>query len=146
MKTLFLTIVLLITLNSCSNDNSSTPFEPVSITPVMIGKGFSFNEVTPGNSVISNQADWDAFLISMGYVANSFINTDVDFSLYEVIAIVDIERGYSGFSVNIDSIIENENEIFVNFYVEDSGNGYNGTGHPYHIVKIPKSSKPVIFQ
>jgi hypothetical protein len=147
MKTLFLTFVLLFTFSSCSDDNTtSTTFEPVTITPILIGKGFNFDEATPGNLVISNQADWDAFLISMGYYSSFFINTPVDFSLYEVIAIVDIERGYSGFSVNIDSIIENENDITVDFSVQDSGDGYTDMGYPYHIVKIPRSPKPVIFQ
>lgn len=146
MKTLFLTFILLITLNGCSSDNSSDPFVPVTITPVLIGKGFKFSEVTPGNSVISTQSDWDAFLISMSSVSSSFINTDVDFNLYEVIAIVDIERPDTGYSVNIDTVVENENNITVDFSVLNSGDGFTVMGQPYHIVKIPKSSKPVIFQ
>ena len=147
MKTLYLTFVLLFTLGSCSDDdNTATPFVPVTINPVLIGKGFKFSEVTQGNSVISSQAVWDAFLISMGNDSSSFINTDVDFSLYQIIAVVDIERPDTGHSVNIDTVIENENDITVDFSVLNSGDGFTVMGQPYHIVKIPRSSKPVIFQ
>ena len=147
MKTLFLTFVLLFTLGSCSDDNNAaTPFEPVTITPILIGKGFNSSNIAPGNLVISNQADWDAFLISMEYYSSFFINTPVDFSLYEVIAIVDSMRPDTGHSVNIDSVTENENDITVDFSVLNSGDGYTVMGQPFHIVKIPRSPKPVIFQ
>ena len=147
MKTLYLTFVLLFTFSGCSDDeNAATPFEPLTITPVLIGKGFNSSNIAPGNLVISNQADWDAFLISMGYYSSFFINTPVDFSLYEVIAIVDSMRPDTGHSVNIDSVTENENDITVDFSVLNSGDGYTVMGQPFHIVKIPRSPKPVIFQ
>jgi hypothetical protein len=147
MKTLYLTFVLLFTLGSCSDDdNTATPFVPVTINPVLIGKGYSFHDFTPGNLVISTQADWDAFLTSMGYVTDTFINTPVDFNLYEVIAILDSMRPDTGYSVNIDSVIENENNITVDFSVLISNDAFNAEAQPYHIVKIPISPKPVIFQ
>ena len=146
MKTLFFTFLLLFTFSSCSDDNAATPFEPVAINPVLIGKGYSFHDFTPGNLVISTQADWDAFLTSMGYVTDTFINTPVDFNLYEVIAILDSMRPDTGYSINIDTIIENENDITVDFSVLISNDAFNAEVQPYHIVKIPRSSKPVIFQ
>lgn len=146
MKTFFLIFTLFISLTSCSDDNTPTPFEPITITPILIGKGFNSSNIAPGNLVISNQADWDAFLISMEYYSSFFINTPVDFSLYEVIAIVDSMRPDTGHSVNIDSVTENENDITVDFSVLNSGDGYTVMGQPFHIVKIPRSPKPVIFQ
>jgi hypothetical protein len=147
MKTIFLSFLCVIMLTGCNDDNNTTtPFEPVTITPVLIGKGFNSINIAPGNLVISNQADWDAFLISMGYYSSFFINTPVDFSLYEVIAIVDSMRPDTGHSVNIDTVTENENDISVDFSVLNSGDGYTVMGQPYHIVKIPRLPKPVIFQ
>ena len=60
MKTLFLTFALLFTLGSCSDDeNAVTPFAPVTITPVLIGKGFFSSEenLTPANLVAERHED-----------------------------------------------------------------------------------------
>ena len=144
MKTLFLAFIMIITLNGCSSDTSD-PFVPVAITPVLIGKGFTYDTVTPGNLVINNQSDWATFLTTMSSVSSTFVNTNVDFNIYEVIAIVDSQRGSTGYSVNIDSIIENESNITVEYslLVQD---GFIDMVQPYHIVRIPKINKPVIFQ
>jgi hypothetical protein len=148
MKTFFLTFICIIMLTGCNDDDSSpAPFEPVTITPVLIGKGYTLDiTITPGNLVISNQTQWDAFLISMGYVTDNFINTTIDFNTEQVIAIVDAPRGSTAFSVNIDTIVENEDNITVDFSLLNSGDGFTTSIIPYHIVKIPRSSKPVIFQ
>ena len=148
MKTLYLTFLLLFTLGSCNDDNNTTtPFEPVTINPVLIGKGYTLDiTITPGNLVISNQTQWDAFLISMGYVTDNFINTNIDFNTEQVIAVVDSPRGSTAFSVNIDTVVENEDNITVDFSLLNSGDGFTTMIIPYHIVKIPKSPKPVIFQ
>ena len=145
MKKLFLSFVLIIILNGCSSDNSSDPFVPVNITPVLIGKGFTFDTVTPSNLVINNQSDWVTFLATMSSVSSTFTNTDVDFNTYEVIAVVDSQRGSTGYSVNIDTITENEANVIVEYsqLVED---GFIDMIQPYHIVRIPKINKPVIFQ
>ncbi len=145
MKTLILTFIFLITLNGCSNDNSSTPFVPVTITPVLIGKGYTW-EVTPNNLVINNQTDWAAFLLSMNLVSSGFINTNVDFNTYQVIAVVDSPRGSTAYSINIDTVIENLDNITVNYSLLNSGDGFTITIQPYHIVRIPRINKPVIFQ
>ena len=151
MKTLFLTFILLITLNGCSSDNSSDPFVPVTITPVLIGKGFFSSEenLTPSNLVITNQVVWGQFLTQIDLINNyssTFSETNIDFNTYQVIAVIDSQRPDTGHSVNIDLITENENDITVNFSLQNSGSGFTEMIQPYHIVKIPKSPKPVVFQ
>ena len=147
MKTFFLIFTLFISLTSCSDDNTPTPFQPVTITPVLIGKGYTLDiTITPDNLVISNQTQWNAFLISMGYVTDNFINTNIDFNTEKVIAIVDSPRGSTAFSVNIDTVVENEDNITVDFSLLNSGDGFTTMIQPFHIVKIPISPKPVIFQ
>ena len=146
MKTLFLAFILIITLNGCSKDNSSDTFVPVNITPVLIGKGFTYDTVTPNNLVINNQSDWAAFLLSMNLVSSTFINTNVDFNIYEVISVVDLPRGSTAYSINIDTVIENLDNITVNYSLLNSGDGFTSMVQPYHIVRIPKIDKPFIFQ
>ena len=145
MKTLFLAFILIITLNGCSKDNSSDTFVPVNITPVLIGKGFTYDTVTPNNLVINNQSDWAAFLTTMNSVSSTFINANVDFNLYMVIAVVDSQRGSTGYSINIDTIVENEANIIVE-YSFLLGDGFIDMIQPYHIVRVPRINKPVMFQ
>ena len=145
MRILFLAFILIITLNGCSSDNSSTPFVPVTITPVLIGKGFTYDTVTPNNLVINNQSDWAAFLTTMNSVSSTFINANVDFNLYMVIAVVDSQRGSTGYSINIDTIVENEANIIVE-YSFLLGDGFIDMIQPYHIVRVPRINKPVMFQ
>ena len=151
MKTFFLTFILIITLNSCSNDNSSAPFVPVTITPVLIGKGYfgSGENFTPENLVISNQVDWNTFLTQINVNINyssTFSETNINFTNFKIIAIIDSQRGHTGHSINIDTVIENLDNITVNYSLLNSGDGYTTMIQPYHIIRIPRINKPVIFQ
>ena len=148
MRTLFFAIITLITLNSCSeSDNTPSPFVPVTITPVLIGKGNDISGLTQISLKITNQTDWNTLLSSMNSVSNTFAQTTIDFVNYNIIAIIDDERPCTNFSINIDSITEYENNITVQYSSSgDINNCFNAVVQPYHIVKIPKSSKPVIFQ
>ena len=152
MKTLFLSFMCIIMLTGCSDDNNtSTPFEPVTINPVLIGKGFfsSQENLSPSNLVITNQTSWNQFLEQINIFYNyssTFSETTIDFTTYQIIAVIDSQRPDTGHSVNIDTVIENENDITVDFSVLNSGDGFTAMIQPFHIVKIPRSSKPVIFQ
>lgn len=152
MKTLFLSIILLITLNSCSNDNSSNPFVPVTITPVLISKSYlSGDENIPQqNIVISNQSQWNSLINQMdsiNNVSNNFLEINIDFSQFEIILVMSNIKPNTSYSINIDTIVEYENNITINYSeTGDPNEGFNEVRQPYHIVKIPKSSKPVIFQ
>ncbi|MGL2962772.1 protease complex subunit PrcB family protein [Flavobacterium sp. RSB2_4_14] len=152
MKTFYLTFILLITLNGCSSDNSSDPFVPVTITPVLISKNdLSGDENIPQqNTVVSNQTDWNNLITQMNSinnVSNNFTEINIDFSMFEVIVVMSEVKPNSSYLINIDTVIENEDNITVN-YTEtgDPITGYTEMKQPYHIVKIPKSPKPVIFQ
>ena len=151
MKTLILTFIFLVSLNGCSNDNSSAPFVPVTITPVLIGKGYfgSQENFTPENLVISNQVDWNTFLtqINVDYdYSSTFSETNIDFTNFKIIAIIDSQRADTGHSINIDTVIENLDNITVNYSLLNAGAGYTMMVQPYHIVRIPRINKPVIFQ
>ncbi|MEM0541787.1 hypothetical protein WFZ85_04105 [Flavobacterium sp. j3] len=148
MKTFFLIFICIIMLTGCNDDDSSpAPFEPVTITPILIGKGNDITGLTQISTRITNQTNWNLLLSSMNSVSNTFTETTLDFVNYDVIAIIDSERPCTNFFVNIDAIIENEDNITVQFSrTGDINSCFNSMVQPYHIVKIPKSSKPVVFQ
>jgi hypothetical protein len=75
----------------------------------------------------------------------TFLETSVNFTDYKLLVVVDSFRPYTGFSINITTIIENENAINVTKQSIDSGSGYSIPIHPFHIVKIPNINKPVVF-
>ena len=148
MRTFIYTIFILVLYTSCNDiDDSPTPFTPINITPVLIGKGNDITGLTQISTRITNQTNWNLLLSSMNSVSNTFTETTIDFVNYDVIAIIDSERPCTNFSININNIVENEDNITVQSSSSgDVNNCFTAIVQPYHIVKIPKSPKPVIFQ
>ncbi|MEM0541791.1 hypothetical protein WFZ85_04125 [Flavobacterium sp. j3] len=153
MKTFFLSFMCIIMLTGCNDDDSSpAPFEPVTITPILISKNYlSGGENIPQQStVISNQTDWNNLITQMNSinnVSNNFTEINIDFTNYIILLVLDRVRPTTSYTINIVSIIEYEENIIVDFTATgDPLNGFTGIRQPYHIVKIRRSSKPVIFQ
>ena len=153
MKTLILSLVLFFTL-SCNNndDNQSATNVATPITPTLIGKGelfIPYNNINVQQNInISNQTDWNNFIAVLGNSGNpSFIlsETVIDFNNFEIIAVFDNVKPTGGNSIDITSIIENVDNISVTIQRLQSGDATVVT-QPYHIVKIPISTKPVVFQ
>lgn len=135
----------------CQESPEEVYFPPQAITATLIGKGFTSDN--PGlpqqNTVITNQAQWTQFVNSMNAIepniSNTFTEINVDFSSYVIIACIDAVRGSTGCSINVDSVMEYQDDIKVDVHVLTSPNGYAVMGRPYHIVKIPVQSKPILF-
>lgn len=148
MKPFFYTLLFAITLMGCTNnEEQSITFTPINITPILIGQGNDVLGLPNNNLRITNQTDWNLLLNEMSTVSSNFTETTIDFINFDIIAIIDIDRPCTNFFVNIDSVVENENDITIDYTVTgQTDNCYTGMVQPYHIVKIPKSPKPVIFQ
>lgn len=151
-KTLLIAILSMVMIN-CSSDDNNESFTPQNIDFTTIGQGIiSFymtieqqNSTEQQNTVITNQTDWNQLLgLLEGVVEIS--ETDIDFDTFQVIASIDEERGHTGHWVEITEIIENENNITVTLSTGEYDSGYTAICRPYHIVKIPKSDKPVVFE
>jgi len=117
----------------------------------LIGKGYFSSEenLTSQNLVITNQADWNTFLTLLNVNTNyssTFSETNINFSDFKIIAIIDSQRADTGHSVNIDTVVENQDNITVDYSLLNSGSGFTEIMQPYHIVRIPRINKPVIFQ
>ena len=128
---------------------------PLVITPSLVAKGSYIGIPTPNgtsssipqqNVVISSQTDWSNFLALVNTFAinNDFATTTVDFNNFMIIASIDKVRG-TGVETKINSVTENQNNIVV-IYQVIYPSALNLTSQTYHVVQVPKSIKPVIFQ
>lgn len=146
MKKLLSLIVLLpLVTIGCSNDDN----EAVNTPPQEIAQGWlSYNEVfTNENIVITSSTQWEELLSEMEAVnegiTNTFTETDIDFNTYEILASFQVKNGTT--TVDITAVTENESNITVT--VKNLQQGLTqDVAHPFHIVKIQKSNKPVVFE
>jgi len=141
------------TLLSCNN-NDYEPFTPVNIEFEVIGSGNLVAPVSvdilPGNYVINNESDWIELLNKMNSVnsdtTSSFTTTNINFQTHIIIAVFDELRGNPGWIIEIESIIENENNIVVDVINLNPGSIQSAMRQPYQIVRIPITNKPIVFE
>lgn len=141
------------TLLSCNN-NDYEPFTPVNIEFEVIGSGNLVAPVSvdilPGNYVINNESDWIELLNKMNSVnsdtTSSFTTTNINFQTHIIIAVFDELRGNPGWIIEIESIIENENNIVVDVINLNPGSIQSSMRQPYQIVRIPITNKPIVFE
>lgn len=134
----------MVMINCGSDDNNNESFTSQNIDFTTIGQGAVMNIIMEQqNVVITNQTDWNQFLELFDGLEEF---PEIDFNTFQVIASVDVERGHTGFWLEITEIIENENNITVTIATGEHDSGFTTICRPYHIVEIPKSDKPVIFE
>ncbi|RZJ54468.1 MAG: protease complex subunit PrcB family protein [Flavobacterium sp.] len=141
---LFLSILFLIT--SCDSDDSEV--SEVQFTVIAQGDVYNGNFETPKlNLVIKNNEQWNALKNSMSSYSVTKINeTDIDFTKYEVIAVVDQVYRSGGYSIDITKISQNNRNIIVKVDQLQKGNLTSVITQPFHIVKITKTGKRIIFK
>lgn len=151
MKKSILAFFVFIIITSCSS-NDETVNSNV-INPVEIGSGKLFGSgsenIIQHNSVITNQADWVALINQMDLVNNTsstFTEVNIDFNAFQLLVSFDQVRENGGYSIEISEVIENQNTIDVSVdTILPSEITTQIITQPYHIVKIPKSTKQVVF-
>ena len=161
MKNLILIFFSFILL-SCNNDDDvapvvTPPFVPVVIEPILISK----RNINPSvnidqqKTVINTILEWNTLLnqidifyqpFGIDFTTQNFTETTVDFTNYTVIAIFDRVYGNGGNSIDITNITEFETNIIVTVENLQTGNTSSVITQPYHIVKIPKATKPIVFE
>ncbi|HZH69099.1 MAG TPA: hypothetical protein VFD80_01435 [Flavobacteriaceae bacterium] len=151
MKKLAFIPIVLILLLSCSNDDNGTEvFEPQELEIQTVAHAAihgSIEELLEQNIVITSQSDWEELIDLMNSnndVSGSF--TETDFDIYQTIAVFDKNRSGMGWNITIIEIIEMETEIALTAEVTTEGSLLNPVRQPFHIVKIPRSDKPVVFE
>ncbi|RTL13763.1 MAG: protease complex subunit PrcB family protein [Flavobacteriaceae bacterium] len=161
MKNLILLFLAIITISCNDNDDqpeTPTPFMPVTITPTLISKhnyGVSSAGISEQQTIYNESTSWNSFLnqiesyylpLNYDYLAQHFSETTIDFTNYTVIAVFDQVYSNGGHSIDITNITEYENNIVVSVQNLLPGNVSQVASQPYHIVKIPKAKKPIVFQ
>ncbi|MFT6748715.1 MAG: hypothetical protein ACI9XR_000217 [Flavobacterium sp.] len=158
MKKMILILVSIFILGCNSDDDETVAiFEPIEITPSLIGKrnlSIPTNYPQQQNTVISDEVAWtnlknqiDAYYQQFGinYTQQYFTENNIDFNSFVVIAIFDKIYTNGGHSIDITNITEFETNIIVTIENLQTGNQFSAASQPYHIVKIPKVNKPIVF-
>lgn len=156
MKRIILTAALAVSLYSCESDESealNTNDGPVEVAFTEIGDNemMGSENFSAANLVIDNEAGWNALITQMDLYnpySENFTETDIDFSAYKIIAVIDELRNYGGYDIKIVSVSRDREQIRVDVQHSDSGPGNAATvlTQPFHIVKIPQSDLPIVFE
>lgn len=160
MKNLILIFLVVFTIGCNDNDDqlvTPIPFTPVTITPTLISKKNNLSAsvgIIEQKTIFNESISWNLMLNqietyyqpNISFLTQFFSETNVDFTNYTVIAVFDKVYGNGGHSIDITNITEYENNIVVTVENLLTGNANSVVTQPYHIVKIPKATKPIVFQ
>lgn len=136
---------------SCRDNNDDEQLESKNqINFQLIGKGnLTGNYTAQQNTVITNTTQWNNFLVQIdgqnNHPSTDFTETNIDFNQFMVIVVIDAVYPNGGHSVDIKTVEENPQNIEIDVEKLLQGNVTTVVTQPYHIVKIPKILKPVIF-
>ncbi|MFL9833511.1 protease complex subunit PrcB family protein [Chryseobacterium terrae] len=145
---LFLLISILFINYSCDSKDENIDSK-TQVNFQLIGKGELIgNSLPQQNLAITNSTQWTALLNTLDSNNNTsagFTETNIDFNQYMIIAVFDQTYLNGGHSIDITAIDETSLNIQVNVENLSPGNLTTVVTQPYHIVKIPKIVKPVVF-
>ncbi|MDQ6471224.1 protease complex subunit PrcB family protein [Flavobacterium sp. LHD-80] len=145
MKHIITLLCILLMASSCSNDDSAS--SQISFSEITKESFTTDKKMPKSNLVIKDVTAWNSLLskISPAEVSN-FKETNIDFSKYQIIAVIDMVYGNGGHTIDITKITQNSNAIIIKVENLRTGDLTSVITQPYHIVKIAKSKKTVIFK
>jgi hypothetical protein len=131
----------------------SVPDEQVyeNVTGTIIGKGslFSFENSLPEQyTVIKNNSDWENLFSKIRDQDNglsTFTETNIDFSKFIIIVVIDEVKGSGGWTIDITNITENSRNLVVTVENLHKWNLASVITQPFEIIKIPVTNKKIIF-
>lgn len=148
-KLLLLLLIPILFFNYSCTDKDENIESKTPINLQLIGKGELIgNSLPQQNLVITNSAQWTTLLNTLdanNNVSGGFTETNINFNQYMVIAVFDQTYLNGGHSIDIVAVDETAANLEVNIEKLLQGNATSIVTQPYHIVKIPKIAKPVIF-
>lgn len=155
-KHLFIAIFGLV-LMGCQSDDSTEPgiTDPVNIEFTNVAKhelwGAGEEDIVGGNLVINTAEEWQGLLqqiTSVNALPENFGDTNIDFSEFTVIAVFDDLQMSGGHYISIESVVQTNTTVIVTVdsSMDDEANVTLIITQPYHIVKIPKTALPVVFE
>ncbi|MGI9650661.1 hypothetical protein [Chryseobacterium sp. RLHN22] len=144
---LLCSVFLIIT--SCNDHDDNTESKNL-FTSQLIGKGIiTANYVVQQNTVMTSSAQWNQFLNQIDtpthQTSANFTEINIDFNQFMVIVVIDEVYPNGGHSIDIMTVDEHPQYINVDIEKLLQGNATSVVTQPYHIVKIPKTIKPILF-
>lgn len=143
-------IILLFAFN-CKSTENQTKMTKEDI--VLIGKGNLYGAGSEGirkqNLVISTLEAWKDLLNKMNAVnkvSESFLETDIDFSKYTVIAVFNEVKNTGGHSIELNFQKTSDKILVVVVHKSPKDMATTVMTQPYYIVKILKSDLPIVFE
>jgi len=131
----------------CSNDNDSI-YQSTKIIFTEIGQGFTeLNDNLAQNLIITTETEWNILMDNLpSEFVDNFNEININFNEFIIIAVITENQPNTGYSVSVNEIIENKNSINVFSEIKYTGSGYTRIVQPFHIVKIPSTSKEIVFE
>lgn len=149
MKQIFFIFSILLAFASCNSDDSDDKSSNVTYSEILKGDIYNGKDSnSKANLVIKDEKSWNDVLSKMNLILPAnviFPDTNVDFTKYQVIAVFDQMRNYGGYSIDITKITETRNRIIVKVEQLKPGGIAAVITQPYHIIKMPKSDKKIVF-
>jgi len=148
MRQIYLIISILLVLTSCENDD--LPQSDVQFS--LVGKGNSFptdKSTAQRHLIIKDAKSWNNLMKEMNTSNNlskTLRETTIDFSRYQIIAVIDKTQNSGGHSIDIVTLNENRNTIIVKVEKLKNGDYSTKKSRPFDIIKIAKTDKKVIFE
>ena len=155
MKPIFL-IFLLVAFVSCQPDEIAletgkeiTFIKDLDFSIVAQGNLNGRENIEKSNLIIQDNTSWENLISKMNTikdVSDKFIETDIDFSRYTIIAVFDEVYGNGGHSIDVITVKENDFDVIVKLDRLLKGNLASVITQPFQIIKIPKTEKQIIFE
>jgi hypothetical protein len=117
----------------------------VAITTLTKGEGASSQITENSEKIISNSTEYTELLTKLSAPTP---DTKVNFDQETVIAILQGQKPSGSFSTEITDILETDTEIVINYKEKSPSPECISTTvitSPFHLVKIPKTTKKVVF-
>jgi len=139
--------MIIILATGCQN-NDPVPFD---WTPTLLGKGdlkviIGFQDTW----IITkqNQSEWNNSWVNTLNSQNiGVLETNIDWDKYQILILVDGLKGSVGYGIEITSVTENETNLAITVeHTSPSLSNQKEVTQPYCIVKLPISSKPIVFE
>jgi hypothetical protein len=145
----------LITSEVINGNEISIPLQNIPFTTIVQGDpdacvdSFRLRQ----NMVITDSIGWKNLIkefVPSGYpyttVFGILVKTEIDFSTYQIIAVFDKIHSSGTHKTDITAITEYTDKIIVNVSYFTISHGPSVVTRPYHIVKIQRSNKKIVFQ
>jgi hypothetical protein len=151
MKNLIRIFLVTCLIFSCnSNDDSTGTLE---IETLLIAKGNLYGngdeDIIQQNFVITDSVTWNALMNQMNAVNNvtdTFSETTIDFSNYQIIAVFDDIKGNGGHILDL-GIIKNPENILISITdLVPEGDATSVVTQPFYILKMSKTDLPILFE